>query len=241
MTAKGLMMSPNEQYVSSSAKPTSKIIPNYVDIYIISSEEDSEYSRLLSELIISHNQSLIVKISSEESNSARLTILENARLIIPLLSSSFMKSTELVHELNIAWCRQRYASNFCFLTIVLERLPDKPTYVHLFPCFFDCTDKRWKEPHDEVEERSSSYKDDRIATSKAPRETLRCLATAVELFLGWMAGNDCPVIGLHDKFINYIHLTTSVRRFRENSLSGDEKQREKNVGSAASPITLSVE
>lgn len=211
------------QHVPSFANPPSKIIPNHVDIYVISSEEDSEYCQLFGELVISHNQSLIIKKSFEETNlSARLSHLDNARLIIPLLSSSFVESTELVHELNIAWCRQRYASDICFLAIALDNLPYKPTYIHLFPCFFNCTDKQWKISSSKLKKSSSSYREDLVTSSKAPPQIISCLANAVELFLGWMIGKDCPCVGLYDKFTNCLHLTTCVQHFKD-SVTNDEK------------------
>ena len=192
-----------------------KLIPNHVDVYLICSKEDAKYCELFCQLLIPQNQSLIIKKSFEETNSSRLSYLETSRLIIPLLSPSFISSAELIHELNIAWCRQRYAEEFCFLEIILDVLTAKPTYVHLLPCFFNCKDKHWKS--------SPKIKDDPsslqslVNIHNVPEEVIRCFLCAIKCALSWLTGNECSIWGLHNKLSNCSHLTSCLQHFTKTS------------------------
>ena len=204
------------------ALPSSAITPKNLstneDVYIISSEEDSQYCQLLRRLILSENPSLIIKSSSDENNSARLSYLDQARLIIPLLSSSFMKSPELVHELNIAWCRQRNNSSLCFLAITLDQLPDKPTYAHIFPSFFNCEDDQWTKTPAQLKEMPSTELANLLTSCTCPQNIVYCFFTAAHFLHEWMAGRECLLIGLHDKFANFFHLRRCIQRSKETSL-----------------------
>ena len=192
-----------------------KLISNHVDVYFICSEEDAKYCELFCQLLISQNQSLIIKKSFEETNSSRLSYLETSSLIIPLLSPSFISSAELIHELNIAWCRQRYAEEFCFLEVILDVLAAKPTYVHLLPCFFNCKDKHWKS--------SAKIKDDPsslqilVNSYNVPEEVIRCFLCGIKCALSSLIRNECSIWGLHNKLSNCSHLTNCLQHLTKTS------------------------
>ena len=192
------------------------------DIYIISSSQDSEYCQLLIQLILSLNSSLVIKTFSDESSSVRLIFLDEARVVIPLLSSSFMQSPELVHELNIAWCRQRTTPNLCFLAITVDHLPDKPTYVHLFPSFFNCQDRQWMETSANLEQQLPP---DLLNSYKCPRNAVICFLAAADLLNEWLEGQHCCVFGVHDKLMNYLHLTTCIQRLKETPVRYEEEEK----------------
>lgn len=212
--SKGIMLSQESKAPPSSSR---KLTPNHVDIYLICSEEDAKYCHLFSQLLISHNPSLIIKKSLEETNSSRLCYLEKSSLVISLLSPHFMSSTELVHELNIAWFRQRYVEEFCFLEIILDFVPIKPTYVHLLPCFFHCKDKRWNDAL-EIKENPSSLENLR-STHDVPAEVIRCFLVAITFTNSWITGNECSVWGLHNKLSNCLHLANCLEHLTSSSIT----------------------
>ena len=186
-----------------------------VDVFIVCSAEDSETCSLLENIITSQNESLVVKISTNENASTCLAYLDKARLVIPLLSASFVQSSELVHELNIAWCRQRDCSSLCFFAIVLEQLPKDPTYVSLFPCFFNCEDKVWTEDRETLKlfspvELTRMYRD-----CKCPLNVVLCLMIAIKHVQKWYDGECCPVLGVHNKLTNCFQLTKCIQRYKE--------------------------
>ena len=198
-----------------------------VDIYIISSSEDAESCSLLKSIIMSKNDSLVVKISTNEDASTRLTYLDKARLTIPLLSTSFMKSSELVHELNIAWCRQRDCSNLCFLAIVLEQLTKNPTYVSLFPCFFNCGDNLWTKDLETLQLFSSEKLINEYRSCRCPLNVVLCFMSAVHQIQKWLDGDLCPILGVHSKLFNCLHLNNCIQIYKE-ILSGRGEQEEEN-------------
>ena len=180
-------------------------IPNHVDIYVICAKEDAKYCELFCKLLISQDQSLIIKKSLEESNSSRLAYLETSSLVIPLLSPSFLSCEELLHELNIAWCRQRYAEELCFLSIIVDYLPIKPTYTHLLPCFFHCKDKHW--------ERSSEIGpwEDLITEVNVSKEVINCFLYATKSVISSITCSECSIWGLHNKFSNCLHFKNCLQ------------------------------
>ena len=186
-----------------------------VDIFILCSAEDSESCSLLQNIITSQNECLVVKISTNENASTCLTYLDKARLVIPLLSASFVQSSELVHELNIAWCRQRDCSNLCFLAIVLEQLPKSPTYVSLFPCFFNCKDKVWTKDRETLKLFSSDELTRTYRSCECPLNVVLCLMIAMQHVLRWYGGECCPVLGVHNKLTNCLQLSKCIQRHKQ--------------------------
>ena len=200
-----------------------------VDIYIICSSEDIESCSLLQNIITSQNESFVVKTSASENASTRLTYLDKARLVIPLLSSSFIQSSELVHELNIAWCRQRDCSSLCFLAIVLEQLPKNPTYVSLFPCFFNCADDFWTKDRETLKLFSSDELTRVYRSCQSPLNVVLCFMSAVDHIQRWNDGEHCPVLGLHNKLFNCLHLNECIQRYKEILSKRDNKEGENST------------
>lgn len=216
---KGIMLSQESEGPPSSQ--SRKLIPNHVDIYLLCSEEDAKYCQWFCQLLISQNQSLIIKKSLEETNSSRLSYLETSSLVIPLLSPSFISSAELVHELNIAWCRQRYAEEFCFLEIILDSLPVKPTYAHLLPCFFNCKDKHWEDSA-EIKDKPSCL-ENLATTHDVPEEVIRCFLSAIKCALSWITSKECSIWGLHNKLSNCLYFGNYLQYLTKTSTGPDKR------------------
>lgn len=186
-----------------------------IDIYIICSSEDIESCTLLYNIIMSHNNSFVVKISFTENASTRLTYLDKARLVIPLLSCSFMRSSELVHELNIGWCRQRECSRLCFLAIILEQLPKSPAYINLFPCFFNCTDSCWTKDRETLKLFSAGEITQLYRNCQCRINVLFCLLAVTHHIQKWHTGDNCPVLGMHNKLFNWLQLNRCIKHYKK--------------------------
>ena len=64
-------------------------------------------------------------------------------MVIPLLSSAFIHSPELMDELNTALCRHRFSRKLVLFPVLLEELPREPAYLRLLFCLFSCSDSFW--------------------------------------------------------------------------------------------------
>jgi hypothetical protein len=224
---------PTDTALNQDKMPTPTLLPKDpncdVDIYIICSSEDVESCSLLQNCITSQNESFVVKISTNENASTRLAYLDKARLVISLLSVSFIQSSELLHELNIAWCRQRDCSNLCFLAIVLEQLPKNPTYVSLFPCFFNCEDNVWTKDR-EIPNSFSSDELTRVYRScQCPLNVVLCCMTATHHIQRWHDGEHCSVLGIHNKLFNCLQLNRCIQRYNEILSKRDNKEGENSA------------
>ena len=112
------------------------------DIALSFADKDKKSAIILKQLLLEKIPSL--KISEPISGDfSRVQSLEAARLIVPLLSPAFLASNELVEELNIAIYRNRSSTQQILFPIQVSAIPPKPTYVHLIPCEFSCSDYRW--------------------------------------------------------------------------------------------------
>lgn len=199
-----------------------------IDVYVICSHEDEE-SFLVFQEFLSFKKSFVVKSSMIEDATSRLMYLEKARIIVPLLSSSFFQSSELIHELNIAWCRQRVCSKLCFVAITLGKLPQSMTYFHLFPCFFNAQDDCWTKDRDTLE----LVKWEKLTRIHGNYQTqlnvLRCLSTAARCIQSWEDGEHCPFLGIHNKLFNYLQLRECIKRYKETLLNSVEVDHDKNT------------
>ncbi|XP_028416556.1 uncharacterized protein LOC114540634 [Dendronephthya gigantea] len=232
-----LVVDAPSEVVTKKGDGTSTFLPKdqscNVDIYIICSSEDIDSCSLLKNIITSQNGSqYTVKVSTDENASTRLTYLDKAWLIIPLLSSSFMQCPELVHELNIAWCRQRDCLSLCFLAIVLEQLPNNPTYVSLFPCFFNCEDGRWVKDRETLKLFPSDELTRVYKSCQCPLNVVLCFMTVVDHIQQWHNGSHCLVLGTHNKLFNCLHLNACIQQHKEVSSKCNEEAQEKEVVSS---------
>ena len=87
------------------------------------------------------------RISFPEEAKVRHSLLDNARLFVPLLSCSFTATAELTEELNTALCRQRFGNKLVLFPVALEPLPSTPSYFHLIWSLISCEDKVWENYH----------------------------------------------------------------------------------------------
>ena len=112
-----------------------------VEIALSYHEEDST----LANFLVKSLQQLLPNaiVSLPEVSKTRNTVLDESRLIVPLLSGAFTKSAELLEELNIALCKQRYSGSLVLFPVYLEALPSSPAYLRLLWSLFSCTDKVW--------------------------------------------------------------------------------------------------
>ena len=84
------------------------------------------------------------RISLPEETKVRHSLLDDAAIVVPLLSCSFTATAELTEELNTALCRQRFSNKLVLFPIALEPLPITPSYFHLIWSLISCEDKVWK-------------------------------------------------------------------------------------------------
>ena len=103
---------------------------------------ESDLARFLSDRLLYYLPNM--KISHPEQAKVRSSVLDEASVIVPLLSHAYAKSAELSEELNIALCRQRSCSSWLFFPIYTEKLPSKPAYFRLLLSLFSCSDELWE-------------------------------------------------------------------------------------------------
>ena len=95
-----------------------------------------------------HEKYFDIKIGEGEAkSSARLSLLDEADLIVPFISPAYLSAKHLVDELNIALFRHRSSSNQVVFPVRVAELPEKPAYVHLIPCEFSLLDIPWSLEH----------------------------------------------------------------------------------------------
>ena len=143
------------------------------DIALLYSEEDSTWAQCLLKRLKHILPSAI--ISLPEVAQTRNAILDDARIIVPLLSASFTKTAELIDELNIALCRQRFSGTLVLFPVYLEALPSSPAYLRLLWSLFSCADKAWTS--------SSSIVNKYVDDSLSGHEKCLCVAAHMIAFI----------------------------------------------------------
>lgn len=112
------------------------------DVALSFAAGDTKAAIILKQLLLEKLPSL--KISEPLAGDfSRVQSLDVARVIVLLLSPSFLASSELVEELNIAIYRNRCSSRRILFPIQVAVIPPKPSYVHLIPSEFSCNDYKW--------------------------------------------------------------------------------------------------
>ena len=127
-------LSPNEMWTSGGNT-------NGTDIMICFHENDKLMAKFLVDRIRYYLPN--ARISLPEESKVRHSLLDNALLVVPLLSCSFVASAELTEELNTALCRQRFNNRLVLFPIHLEPLPITPSYFHLIWSLISCEDRVW--------------------------------------------------------------------------------------------------
>ena len=117
---------------------------NNVDVALCFDEKDRIWGEFLLERL--HHYLPNARISLPEENKVRHSLLDDALLIVPLLSCAFTRSAELTEELNTALCRQRFNSSLVLFPIALESLGiTSPVYFDLLWTLISCEDKVWQD------------------------------------------------------------------------------------------------
>ena len=85
-----------------------------------------------------------IKISLPiNDKSLRLHIIDEGKMMVPLLSESYVKSAELMEEFHTALCRHRFSDEMILCPIIVGDLPLTPVYPQITMCLFSSLDKFW--------------------------------------------------------------------------------------------------
>lgn len=112
------------------------------DLALNFASSNNKSASILKQLLLEKKPSLTIS-EPRSGDFTRVKALDNARVVVPLLSPAFLASKELVEELNIAIYRNRNSSRQILFPIQIAAIPPLPTYVHLIPCEFSSVDYEW--------------------------------------------------------------------------------------------------
>ena len=181
------------------------------DVALSYAPEDSIFASALKRFIF--DGCADVKISEPQVNaSARLSSLDEARLIVPLLSPAYLSTSHLVDELNIALYRHRSSSQQVVLPVLVTALPYKPAYIHLIPCEFSVLDSLWASSHpqafpDVVGQTADELDIDRDAAS--------CLKRAADAILSQLKGDGSRQAACCEVLLNPAEVTHVWEGFKK--------------------------
>ncbi|XP_070564247.1 uncharacterized protein [Ptychodera flava] len=115
------------------------------DIAVSYARADAKYARFLMHILKRRAPSLILNDKVSEDHE-QIVVLDTAKIIVPLVSIAYMESTSQHEELQIALSRHRKMKNSPIIfPILLNKLPIKPTYLHLIPYITCLEDRLWRE------------------------------------------------------------------------------------------------
>ena len=134
-------VTPEALFNISQREPLVSDSPCKIDIAISYHKDDST----LAQFLLKQLQDILPNavISLPEESQTRNTVLDESKIIVPLLSVAYVKTAELLEELNIALCKQRFSGSLVFFPVYLEALPSSPAYLRLLWSLFSCVDKVW--------------------------------------------------------------------------------------------------
>ncbi|XP_077868252.1 uncharacterized protein LOC100375438 [Saccoglossus kowalevskii] len=114
------------------------------DIILSYAPSDAMYAKFFRAVIRRRAPSLKL-IDAVSTDHRQMAVLDSASVIVPLISPAYVESNQVV-ELQIALSRHRLAHDESTLfPILLNYLPQKPTYFHLLPYEVSCVDEHWRE------------------------------------------------------------------------------------------------
>lgn len=145
MSADGSTIAPSSNETAQEASPEltqSETSSAVSDLALSFASSDNKSASFLKQLLLEKKPSLTIS-EPRAGDFTRVKGLENARVVVPLLSPAFLASKELVEELNIAIFRERYSLRQILFPIQIAAIPPLPTYVHLIPCEFSSVDYEW--------------------------------------------------------------------------------------------------
>lgn len=106
-------------------------------------ETDARYARVLRLKLETFMPNVNVSFPSTD-NSTRLRSIDDTDLFIPLLSNSYIQSSELMDEFQTALHRHRYQSSIVLFPIIVGKLPKYPAYPQICICLFSILDSFWE-------------------------------------------------------------------------------------------------
>ena len=106
-------------------------------------ETDAHYARVLMRKLEAFMPNFKISFPSTD-NATRLRLIDNTDLFIPLLSNSYIQSSELMDEFQTALHRHRYQSSIVLFPIIVGKLPKYPAYPQICICLFSILDSFWE-------------------------------------------------------------------------------------------------
>lgn len=91
---------------------------------------------------------LNIFLPTNAKESSILHVLDQGKLVIPLLSESYVTTPSLMEEFNTVLCRHRFCKGIVMFPIVIGKLPRFPAFPLLTFCFFSTEDAVWESFHD---------------------------------------------------------------------------------------------
>ena len=113
------------------------------DVAFSYAKEDTKYAIYLAERfgLVSD----LVVNTQPSSDLERLSLIDQAKHIIVILSPHYIDSLEKCEEFNIALSRQRMVSRRILFPVQVHVLPQRPMYFRLVQSDFNSADKMWPE------------------------------------------------------------------------------------------------
>ena len=112
------------------------------DVVLSYHENDKACAEYLGERLKEHIPNIKISLPVNDK-SLHLHIIDEAKLVVPLLSESYVKSAELMEEYHTALCRHRFADELILFPIIVGDLPLSPVYPQITLCLFSTLDNIW--------------------------------------------------------------------------------------------------
>lgn len=106
-----------------------------------------EAQREIAEKLVAHLKIHIPEVSvflSNDPKQSQLHNLDQAKMVIPLLSKEYIKTPLLMEEFNTALCRHRFSTEMVIFPLRVGELPSKPVYPLLSFCVVATEDLVWR-------------------------------------------------------------------------------------------------
>jgi len=119
------------------------------DVIIICHHRQNHIAELLKKEINKHLlSSKALVVSDENSQTTKLVLFDECKLLIPLLSEEYLNTSYLMEQFNTALCRHRADSHIILCPVIVGQLPKSPVYPRVSFCFFSSLDAIWSKPKD---------------------------------------------------------------------------------------------
>ena len=116
------------------------------DVFISYHPHDKNYADFLKCELQTLSPSISIStIGSPEKD--RLSVLDESRIVVPLLSSMYTSDASCLEELNSSLSKHRWSDRITCCPVIIDSLPLSPVYPSLCFCLFSCTDSFWLEKY----------------------------------------------------------------------------------------------